>query len=59
MRNNMLPLVETKDLKKYFRVPDGWLHAVDGIDISINEGMTLGIVGESDAIHLGRLLSIA
>ena len=43
----MLPLVETKGLKKHFRVPDGWLHAVDGIDISIGEGMTLGIVGES------------
>jgi peptide/nickel transport system ATP-binding protein len=58
MRNNMLPLVETKDLKKYFRVPDGWLHAVDGIDISINEGMTLGIVGESGCgkSTLGRLL---
>ncbi|HBN97684.1 MAG TPA: peptide ABC transporter ATP-binding protein, partial [Firmicutes bacterium] len=58
MRNNMLPLVETKGLKKHFRVPDGWLHAVDGIDISIGEGMTLGIVGESGCgkSTLGRLL---
>ena len=54
----MPPLVETKGLKKHFRVPDGWLHAVDGIDISINEGMTLGIVGESGCgkSTLGRLL---
>lgn len=54
----MLPLVETKDLKKYFRVLDGWLHAVDGVNISINEGMTLGIVGESGCgkSTLGRLL---
>ena len=54
----MLPLVETKGLKKHFRVPDGWLHAVDGIDISIDEGMTLGIVGESGCgkSTLGRLL---
>ncbi len=54
----MPPLVETKDLKKYFRVPDGWLHAVDGIDITISEGMTLGVVGESGCgkSTLGRLL---
>ena len=34
-------------LKKYFKTPRGWLHAVDGIDLQIEEGKTLGVVGES------------
>lgn len=41
-------LLETQDLKKYFRVSAGGvLHAVDGVSLSINEGETLGVVGES------------
>jgi peptide/nickel transport system ATP-binding protein len=40
-------LLETKNLKKYFKTPYGKLHAVDGIDLKIKEGMTLGVVGES------------
>ena len=41
------PLIETKNLKKYFRAKDGLLHAVDDISLSIFSGKTLGIVGES------------
>ena len=41
------PLIKTKELKKYFKVPNGFLHAVDGVNITINEGNTLGVVGES------------
>lgn len=41
------PLIETKDLKKYFPTPGGLLHAVDGVNIRINRGETLGVVGES------------
>ena len=41
------PLLEVKNLKKYFSVPNGMLHAVDDVSFSIDAGKTLGIVGES------------
>ena len=41
------PLLEVKNLKKYFKTPNGTLHAVDGVSFSIEEGKTLGVVGES------------
>ena len=41
------PLLETRDLKKYFKTPAGMLHAVDGVSLTIGEGETLGVVGES------------
>lgn len=41
------PLIETRNLKKYFQTPRGLLHAVDDVNLTINEGQTLGIVGES------------
>jgi len=40
-------LLEVKDLKKYFQTPRGSLHAVDGVNFTIERGKTLGIVGES------------
>ena len=40
-------ILECKNLKKYFETPYGLLHAVDDISFTINEGQTLGIVGES------------
>jgi len=43
----MTPLLEVKDLKKYFRTPKGNLHAVDGVSFGIARGETLGVVGES------------
>jgi len=43
----MTPLLEVKDLKKYFRTPKGNLHAVDGVSFGIAKGETLGVVGES------------
>ena len=42
-----VPLIETVELKKYFRTSAGPLHAVDGVNIRINRGETLGVVGES------------
>ena len=41
------PLVEVKHLKKYFDTPRGQLHAVDDVNLTINKGETLGVVGES------------
>ena len=43
----MNPLVETKQLNKYFTTPKGILHAVDGVDMQIFAGKTMGVVGES------------
>jgi peptide/nickel transport system ATP-binding protein len=42
-----MPLLEIKGLKTHFKTDDGWLHAVDGVDIAIDAGETVGVVGES------------
>ena len=42
-----MPLIETRNLKKYFKTPHGPLHAVDNVNLTINKGKTLGVVGES------------
>lgn len=36
-----IPLIETRNLKKYFDTPRGMLHAVDGVNISIQAGLAL------------------
>ena len=41
------PLLETRELKKYFKVKKSFLHAVDNINLKIDAGNTLGVVGES------------
>jgi peptide/nickel transport system ATP-binding protein len=40
-------LLEIRGLKTYFDTEDGPVHAVDGVDLAIDRGETLGIVGES------------
>ncbi len=42
-----MALLEIKGLKTHFTTDDGILQAVDGVDISINRGETLCVVGES------------
>ena len=51
-------LLQTKELVKHFNTPLGPLHAVDGVDISIPRGTTLGVVGESGCgkSTLGRII---
>ncbi|WP_349672744.1 oligopeptide/dipeptide ABC transporter ATP-binding protein [Lacrimispora sp.] len=43
----MNPVIEVKNLKKYFTTPRGMLHAVDDVNFTIEKGRTLGVVGES------------
>jgi peptide/nickel transport system ATP-binding protein len=43
----MAPLLEIKGLKTHFATDDGMLRAVDGVDIVLNKGETLCVVGES------------
>jgi len=54
----MSELIKTVGLKKYFETPSGWLHAVDDINMVIEKGRTLGVVGESGCgkSTLGRVL---
>ena len=48
MNNNKTPLIEIVELKKLFKLNGGAkLHAVDGINLKIYPGETVGVVGES------------
>ena len=51
-------LIETQELCKYFKTRNGFLHAVDHVNVSIPKGKTLGVVGESGCgkTTLGRLM---
>jgi len=42
-----MALLEVKHLKKYFKTSRGMLQAVDDISFTLDEGETLGLVGES------------
>ena len=54
----MATIMEARGLKKYFKTRSGLLHAVDDVNFSIEQGTTLGVVGESGCgkSTLGRLL---
>jgi len=42
-----MALLEIQGLKTHFKTDDGWLHAVDGVDLAIDAGQTVCVVGES------------
>ncbi len=52
------PLLKTVGLKKYFDVGGQKLHAVDNVNLEIEHGKTLGVVGESGCgkTTLGRTI---
>ena len=54
----MATLIEAKNLKKYFDSPRGKVHSVDDVTFRIEEGTTMGVVGESGCgkSTLGRTL---
>lgn len=51
-------LLQIKDLKAYFFTDEGVVRAVDGVSLSLLEGETLGIVGESGCGKSVTALSI-
>ena len=54
----MHPLLEIKNLRTYFETENGTVRAVDGVDLAVNEGDTLGVVGESGCGKTVLALSI-
>jgi len=59
------PLLEIKDLKTWFPIQEGilqrtaaWIKAVDGVDLVVPRGKTIGLVGESGCgkTTLGRTI---
>ncbi|MBQ8975450.1 MAG: ATP-binding cassette domain-containing protein [Oscillospiraceae bacterium] len=53
-----MALLEVRDLKKFFKTKGGTLHAVDNVSFTLEEGKTLGVVGESGCgkTTLGRTI---
>lgn len=53
-----LPLIEVKGLKTWFYTEDGVVRSVDGVDFTIEQEKTLGMVGESGCGKSVTALSI-
>jgi oligopeptide/dipeptide ABC transporter ATP-binding protein len=51
-------LLEIRDLRTHFKVMDGTVKAVDGVELTLKRGETLGLVGESGCGKSVTALSI-
>ena len=54
----MEKLLSVKDLKTHFFTREGVVHAVNGVSFDLEEGETLGIVGESGCGKSVSMLSL-
>jgi peptide/nickel transport system ATP-binding protein len=53
-----MSLLEVRGLEVFFDLPDGELHAVQGVDLSLDPGERLGIVGESGSGKTTTVLAL-
>ena len=53
-----MPILEVKDLKVSFDTPDGDVHAVSGVDFTLEAGDALAIVGESGSGKTQSMLAL-
>jgi peptide/nickel transport system ATP-binding protein len=51
-------LLDIRGLKTHFATDEGMVHAVDGVDLTVDRGETLGLVGESGCGKTVTALSI-
>jgi len=51
-------LLNVQGLETHFNTPEGVVHAVNGVDFTLKEGETLGVVGESGCGKSVSMLSI-
>ena len=54
----MATVLEVKSLETNFHTQDGTVHAVNGVSFSLDEGETLGVVGESGCGKSVTMLSV-
>mgnify|MGYP006174675793 CR=1 FL=1 len=50
--------LEVSGLKTHFMTPEGRVRAVDGVDMKIGKGRTLGVLGESGSGKSVTALSV-